>query len=384
MADFKKIILSETVFDYLKPTIFFMRLFGLAPFSYERVRKYYVIERSTKYTIYSFVLASILGSITILGVIYDATSDRSLRMKTQNQKYIVITDIGIVVWSVLLGVVISQYKLEQVLNVLRCIQKVSTVLKEPKNKLKKEKNVALTIGLSVYFILILIFGFDIYGWITRCKSAEERTRYFKYYSAYYILYLVVISQEISYCNFTYYVKNRIIVLNAALLKEIKREPDIFLHKRASSKGKIDPLVSPKLLIGTEGDVLENYILKSAKYSARNELTPLTIRNFMTAHAEIYNAVNSINACFGYSLLFILISCLLHLVITPFFLITGSQSNPLFTALQATWILVHFGRLLIIVEPTHRCLEENEKTNPLIVYLLSKVQDKEVKNEVSKA
>lgn len=97
--------------------------------------------------------------------------------------------------------------------------------------------------------------------------------------------------------------------------------------------------------------------------------------------------------------FIMTSCLLHLVITPFMFITNHNFRPLFIVLQIVWISVHLGRLFIIVEPTHRCLEEvlnpnfvkiisthynlfqYEKTNPLVVNLLSKVENKEVKEKV---
>lgn len=55
--------------------------------------------------------------------------------------------------------------------------------------------------------------------------------------------------------------------------------------------------------------------------------------------------------------FIMTSCLMHLVILPFMFITGNNYRPLFICLQILWISVNIGRLFIIVEPTHRCLEE---------------------------
>ncbi|KAK9886323.1 hypothetical protein WA026_015835 [Henosepilachna vigintioctopunctata] len=106
-----------------------------------------------------------------------------------------------------------------------------------------------------------------------------------------------------------------------------------------------------------------------------------ISSLLKVHSFIFNAVISINDCFGYPLLFIMISCLLHLVVTPFFLITGPQRKPLFVLLQVCWILVHLGRLLIIVEPTHRCIQEHEKTNPLIVHLLSIVEEQEMRRKL---
>ncbi|XP_045465563.1 gustatory receptor for sugar taste 43a-like [Harmonia axyridis] len=190
------------------------------------------------------------------------------------------------------------------------------------------------------------------------------------------MYLAVMGQEISYCNFTYYVKKRIIGLNSAIQQEINRKPDVFLQKMDVKKTP-----DSKLLIGVEGDVLENYIFTGKTYSTINELTPQKISTFIRVHAEIYNSVNYINDCFGYPLLFIMTSCLMHLVILPFMFITGNNYRPLFICLQILWISVNIGRLFIIVEPTHRCLEEYEKTNPLVVRLLSKVENKEVKQKL---
>lgn len=56
-----KMIISAPVFEYLKPTIFFMRLFGLAPVSYQQVKKYYIVERSKKFTVYSYIFGIILS-----------------------------------------------------------------------------------------------------------------------------------------------------------------------------------------------------------------------------------------------------------------------------------------------------------------------------------
>lgn len=67
------------------------------------------------------------GIITIVGLINDAVSDHSLRMKLPNQRIVVITDIGIIVCSVLFGILVSPYKLDQLLNLLKCFHKVRIV-----------------------------------------------------------------------------------------------------------------------------------------------------------------------------------------------------------------------------------------------------------------
>ncbi|XP_044764598.1 gustatory receptor for sugar taste 43a-like [Coccinella septempunctata] len=297
-------------------------------------------------------------------------------MNLPNQRVVVITDIGIIVCSVLSAVLASPYKLDQLLNLLRCFHKINSIMNEPKINLKREKQTVLTIAVTVFTIFLLVFALDIYSWLDRFKRKEDGPMYLQNYSTFYVMYLVVMSQEVSYCNFTYYVKKRIVALNAAILKEINRKPEVFLQKTEAKR-----YPDSKMLIGSDGDVLENYILTGKTYSAITELTPQKISNFIRVHAEIYTSVNHINDCFGYPLLFIMTSCLIHLVITPYLFITGHNVKPLFIILQVVWITVHIGRLIIIVEPTHRCLEEYEKTNPLVVHLMSKVDNKEVKEKL---
>lgn len=135
-------------------------------------------------------------------------------------------------------------------------------MNEPQSDLKKQKKTALTVELTVYSMFLIVFGLDIYSWLHRFKRREDIPIYFQNYLSFYFMYLVVMSQEISYCNFTYYVKKRISALNEAILSEINRKPQMFLEKMGTKKTP-----NSKLLIGSDGDTLENYILAGQSYSS---------------------------------------------------------------------------------------------------------------------
>lgn len=55
----------------------------------------------------------------------------------------------------------------------------------------------------------------------------------------------------------------------------------------------------------------------------------------------------------------MLSCLLHLIVTPYFLVFGLITNKKAQYIfgQFFWILGHIGRVLIIVEPCQSCIGE---------------------------
>lgn len=56
---------------------------------------------------------------------------------------------------------------------------------------------------------------------------------------------------------------------------------------------------------------------------------------------------------------ILLSCLLHLTVTPFFFIVelAGRCQISFIVLQVLWFLAHFFQLILVVEPCNVCLQE---------------------------
>lgn len=79
-----------------------------------------------------------------------------------------------------------------------------------------------------------------------------------------------------------------------------------------------------------------------------------ISALMTVHASLCDTVTLINAAYGVVALVITITCLIHLIITPYFLImeADGRREPLFLAVQGLWCIFHIWRLLMIVQPTY--------------------------------
>ncbi|XP_036149091.1 gustatory receptor for sugar taste 43a-like [Monomorium pharaonis] len=82
----------------------------------------------------------------------------------------------------------------------------------------------------------------------------------------------------------------------------------------------------------------------------------SISQLMTVHASLCDTVMLINAAYGVITLVITITCLIHLIITPYFSIMEADGKgdgkPLFLVVQGLWCIFHIWRLFMIVQPTY--------------------------------
>ncbi|XP_044264639.1 gustatory receptor for sugar taste 43a-like [Tribolium madens] len=82
-----------------------------------------------------------------------------------------------------------------------------------------------------------------------------------------------------------------------------------------------------------------------------------VLDLIKAYEKLIEATNSVNDCYGFQILVIILGCLIHLLVTPYGLYsiiksTGDDSTSIL--LQTVWMTAHILRLLLIVEPCHGC------------------------------
>lgn len=75
---------------------------------------------------------------------------------------------------------------------------------------------------------------------------------------------------------------------------------------------------------------------------------------MTVHASLCDTVALINTAYGIVILVVTVTCLIHLIITPYFLImeANGRREPFFLTIQVLYCIFHIWRLLIVVQPTY--------------------------------
>ncbi|KAH9641313.1 hypothetical protein HF086_013295 [Spodoptera exigua] len=101
--------------------------------------------------------------------------------------------------------------------------------------------------------------------------------------------------------------------------------------------------------------------------------PIMIRRLGLLYCSLCDVVRDVNDSYGTVLVAMLLCLLLHLVITPYHVITNifnkSRSDRSSPTLQLNWAVLHFINLLLIIEPCHRTHEEMRRTRHLISQML---------------
>ncbi|THK33058.1 gustatory receptor 3, partial [Diachasma alloeum] len=97
-----------------------------------------------------------------------------------------------------------------------------------------------------------------------------------------------------------------------------------------------------------------------------------ISQLINVHSSICDTNLLLNKAFGLPILVVTITCLLHLIITPYFLMmeANSDKESLFIAVQFAWCAFHVFRMLIVVQPCYATTTESKKTAVLVSQLLT--------------
>lgn len=90
----------------------------------------------------------------------------------------------------------------------------------------------------------------------------------------------------------------------------------------------------------------------------------SIAQLVAVHASLCDTVTLINTAYGVIILVITITCLIHMIITPYCLIMSAdkRQEPLFLIVQGMWFIFHVWRLLIVVQPTYTATMQVTRTN----------------------
>ncbi|KAL4711943.1 hypothetical protein ACJJTC_006112 [Scirpophaga incertulas] len=94
----------------------------------------------------------------------------------------------------------------------------------------------------------------------------------------------------------------------------------------------------------------------------------------TLHGLLCDVIRRIDRSYGAPLVAILISTLLHLIVTPYFLIMEIIVSQVlrihFLVLQFLWCVTHSLRMFVVVEPSHYTIMEGKRTENLVCWLMT--------------
>ncbi|XP_071650660.1 gustatory receptor for sugar taste 43a-like isoform X2 [Temnothorax longispinosus] len=217
---------------------------------------------------------------------------------------------------------------------------------------KKIRRYTILLTLCSLLYSIVLSCLDIYTWNYEAKLNKKLNDKGPIdYVPLYFMYIVIIMMEVQYAVATYNVCQRFCKLN-------KNVENILKSGRITDQFRKD--------LGLDGKSFSD-----------------SISQLMTVHASLCDTVLLINAAYGVVALVITITCLIHLIITPYVLImeVDGRREPLFFAVQGLWCIFHIWRLLMIVQPTYAATTQGKKTAVLVSQLLSMSSDREEKKQL---
>lgn len=121
-----------------------------------------------------------------------------------------------------------------------------------------------------------------------------------------------------------------------------------------------------------------------------ETSPLPIKlgplldSITDIYSSLAKAIECVSMALGPAIIMGMLSSLLHLVATAYFLLVELVTkgfNP-FTLVQIAWIIIHTTRLILLVEPCHLAYYETHLTSDIISDAIRRPASPEIKERVS--
>ncbi|KAK0095501.1 hypothetical protein PV326_008166 [Microctonus aethiopoides] len=249
---------------------------------------------------------------------------------------------------------------------------------------KKTQRFAIILITCTFIYFITLACLDVYAWSIQIEMKRKMSDKGPInYSPIYFLYFQALMIEIQYTIATYNLNERFLRLNKNLENLIKNHSKS-IRKDANVINEISDY--NKLSLATiRADISKDKIKSDERIFRTPKVTnwPIEDRdsqnNMIGSMLQLINVHSSlcdinllINKAFGLPILVVTITSLLHLIITPYFLMMEATSDKetLFIIVQCLWCGLHVYRMLIVVQPCYATTTESKRTAILVSQLLT--------------
>ncbi|XP_050492519.1 gustatory receptor for sugar taste 43a-like isoform X3 [Bombus huntii] len=340
--------------------------------------------------VYSLCVLILLLGAEIWGLWRDLKDgwEHSTRLKSRTAVIATCSDVLGVMSLTVVCIVGSPFRWKSLQLVINKLIEVDKKIGVSSTKKARRFTICLTICSLVY--LWFNSSLDFYSWSRKAKSQTFADKGPINYAPLYVMYTVIISAEIQYSVATYNIGQRLVRLNSSLKSMLdtnntnnSNNDDAIGYFRKFSEtaandigGKKGWNITPKRQL-----VLGSYRLSRKMDESKTYVN--SISELIMVHSLLCDTVSLINTAFGVVLLAVTISCLLHLIITPYFLIVQANEKHewIFLVVQAGWCIIHISRMLIIVQPSYSTVAEGKRTATLVSQLLSCCFEADVRREL---
>ncbi|GAB0088125.1 Gustatory receptor [Sergentomyia squamirostris] len=357
-------------------TFYVSRLFGLSPYQIIRNAKGHIVDytESKGWLLYTILIIATADILTFYGIYYDVTSKRPVRMKSSTSRVVTCVDIAIIVGASSSGVLCGLFGLNRTKKFNQILRETDDYISNYTERMKKKRRevtllLVIIIGITITVVLDIIVWLRIADKLATKKTDTRRNVY--HFLTIYALYYVLMVFHVVFTQSTLGIADRFQSLNKVLLNVF---PESAKHLTQPIRIiKVPPLRKVNQAVDDLGNKTKNVATAAitAHIQIVTQVTPIKaaeiLEHLIDIHSSLGQAVNIMSAIYGIAILMSLISCLLHVVATAYFLLLEflGEGDGLFTTTQFFWLIVHNTRLLMVVEPCHRILTEAMRTTKVV-------------------
>ncbi|XP_025261972.1 gustatory receptor for sugar taste 43a [Camponotus floridanus] len=376
---------NSDLYQALFPIYYISKLSGVFPMRFVRqVSGRYQGRLSIIDSIYSLCLMTCLISVQIWGFWCDLRRgwENSTRLKSQNAIIFSASDVlglmSLMAVSIISSIIYWQQVQTIIDKLIDCDEKLGIL--SPK-KLQRY-TILLTICSLSYCIIVSYLDVRSWNYKVQLNKKLDNTGPFNYLPLYF-MYITIIMMEVQYSIIVYNVSQRFFRINKTLENILKSSKitnqfrkDLGLAGEFRDQEQYITYIRQEM-IGNTRMFRKSKIMDSIVANDGRSFTD-SISQLVTVHATLCDTVLLINTVYGVIVLVITITCLIHLIITPYVLIMEAdvKRESLFVTVEGLWCIFQIWRLLVIVEPTYATIMQGKKTAVLVSQLLSMDHDRE--------
>ncbi|XP_073948593.1 gustatory receptor for sugar taste 43a-like [Choristoneura fumiferana] len=370
---------------------FILRLssfFGLAPLRFESRPSGFTVTISSAMCIYSYILVTVLVICTIFGLVSEINVgvELSVRMTSRMSQVVSTCDVLVVVATAGAGVYGAPRRMRNMLKFMDSVASVDNSIGAQYSIVTERKLIAVLLAILIFFTVLIADDFCFYA--LQAKKLDRQWDVVTNYIAFYLLWYVVMVLELQFAFTALSVRTRFQAVNDAIALTAKHvsvslekleQPtpvNMFAIRVAPAETRRSASNVSLLVDSLHGAQLDHPIIirKTVNGEPRLIVPPCeAIRRLAALHGALCEVVQRIDRSYGLPLIVILLSTLLHLIVTPYFLIMEiivSTNRIHFLVLQFLWCVTHMLRMFVVVEPCHYTVTEGKKTEELVCQLMT--------------
>ncbi|CAH0402662.1 unnamed protein product [Chilo suppressalis] len=359
------------------------QLVGIGPLRFRKRNRDWFVSLSPSLCLISYVAATVLNTAALTGLLLDlqARPSKSARVSSPTLKFVWVSDYIVVLVIASVAAYGAPRRLTTTILCLARIQKINTGVSSKSSN--EWKTSLLLTAFLLYVACVLTADYCIF--LRAVFLSDRAFTAACLYSFYYFAYFLLVLLEMQYVFSALEVSKTMGRLNK-LIGEV--EHMLTMHYASLKKIESnDPIKLPLKYDNLMIDSMDTFKFDSGMtVGLASKSISETIRRLALTYMEVCEVVRQLDSSHGVGVLLLLLSFLLHLVITPYHLIvkiTSSRGIDAAAALQVLWCGLHIACTFIVAEPSYRIQLDVQRTNLLVSHMLFKSNDAQVYKELEK-